>query len=178
MKLRECTAEQFKSAITEDPADKFAKTFVAKANMQEHWGYCMGAWEDDNLLGAIITTISKREPKVANLQLLHTFAKHRGRGVGRVLCEHSLSFARENGSVYFRVSAEPDAVAFYERIGFQMLGKQKSGCQLSMFRIDGDRFTDGDYDINDSVISKAVFKKGKGGCVEVFQKHNSLDGFF
>lgn len=178
MKLRECSSDQFKSAISDDPADKFAKTFVAKANMQEQWGYCTGAWEGDDLLGAIITTISKREPKVANLQLLHTFAKHRGKGVGRILCEHSLSSARENGAVYFRVSAEPDAVAFYERIGFQMLGKQKSGCQLSMFRINGNRFTEGDYDINDSVISKAVFKKGKGGCVEVFQKHNSLDGFF
>lgn len=169
MKLRECSAEQFKNAITDDPADKFAKTFVAKANMQEQWSFCIGAWdEDDSLLGAIITTISKRSPKVANLQLLHTFAKHRGKGVGRILCEDSLRFARQNAALYFRVSAEPDAVKFYERIGFTMLGKQKSGCQLSMFRITGDTFFDGDYSLENKPIYEAVHKKGKGGCVEVF----------
>lgn len=168
MKLRSCSAEEFKAAITDDPADKFAKTFVAKANMQQQWDYCIGAWDGDTLLGAIITTISKRSPKVANLQLLHTFAEHRGNQVGRILCEESLRFARQNDALYFRVSAEPDAVKFYERIGFIMLGKQKSGCQLSMFRINGDSFCDGDYSLENRPIYEAVHKKGKGGCVEVF----------
>ena len=174
MKLSNCSADQFKAAITDDPADKFAKTFVAKANMQDQWEFCVGAWDGDTLLGAIITTISKRSPKVANLQLLHTFAEHRGKGVGRVLCEDSLRFAREQEARYFRVSAERDAVKFYEKIGFEMLGEQKSGSQLSMFRIRGDSFSDGDYDIDDTVISKAVFRKGKGGCVKVFKEPVSL----
>lgn len=168
MKLHSCSAEQFKAAITDDPADKFAKTFVAKANMQEQWDFCIGAWDGDTLLGAIITTISKRSPKVANLQLLHTFAEHRGKYIGRILCEESLRFARQNDALYFRVSAEPDAVKFYERIGFTMLGKQKSGCQLSMFRIEGDTFEEGDYSLDNEPIYKAVHKKGKGGCVEIF----------
>ena len=178
MKLHKCTAEQFIAAITDDPADKFAKTFVAKANMQEQWDYCIGCWEDDQLLGAIITTISKREPKVANLQLLHTFSAHRGKGVGKILCEDSLKVAKENRAKYFRVSAEPDAVQFYEKIGFTMLGKQKSNCQLSMFRINGDTFADGDYSLDNDAIYKAVHKKGKGGCVEVFvQSSSPLENF-
>jgi hypothetical protein len=37
-----------------------------------------------------------------------------------------------------------------------------------MFRINGNDFSDGIYDINDPVINAAVYKKGKGGCVEVF----------
>lgn len=174
MKLRECNVDQFRAAITDDPADKFAKTFVAKANMQDQWEFCVGAWDGDTLLGAIITTISKRSPKVANLQLLHTFAEHRGKGVGRILCEDSLRFARENEALYFRVSAERDAVKFYEKIGFEMLGEQKSGSQLSMFKIRGESFSEGLYDIDDSVISKAVFRKGKGGCVKVFKEPVSL----
>jgi len=179
MKLRSCSAEEFKAAITDDPADKFAKTFIAKANMQQQWDYCIGAWDGGNtLLGAIITTISKRSPKVANLQLLHTFAKHRGNQVGRILCEESLRFAKSNDARYFRVSAEPDAVKFYEKIGFTMLGEQKSKCQLSMFKIQGDTFAEGLYDIDDSVISKAVFKKGKGGCVKVFSEPSSLSSWF
>lgn len=168
MKLRSCSAEEFKAAITDNPADKFAKTFVAKANMQNQWDFCIGAWEDDILLGAIITTISKRAPRIANLQLLHTFAEHRGKHVGTILCKDSLRFAIQNDALYFRVSAEPDAVKFYERIGFTMLGKQKSGSQLSMFRIEGDTFETGDYSLDNEPIYNAVHKKGKGGCVEIF----------
>lgn len=177
MKLRKTSRDEFVSFISEDKADKFAKTFVAKANMQEQWDFCVGCWEGEELLGAIITTISKRNPKVANLQLLHTFVKARGKGVGRLLCVDALSIARQNGAEYFRVSAEPDAVAFYERIGFVFLGEQKSGCQLSMFRINGESFSDGLYDIEDSVIYNAVNKKGKGGCVKVFFEPKGLEQF-
>jgi len=178
MMLRSVTAEQFSKAITEDPADKFAKTFVAKANMQEQWGYCVGAWDGDELMGAIITTVSKRKPHVANLQLLHTFAKHRRKGVAAKLCEDSLKYAKQFNAEYFRVSAEPDAVVFYERIGFKFLGRQKSGAQLSMFRIAGETFFDGEYDIEDPVIYKAVHKKGKGGCVDFFVENQGLTSFF
>lgn len=177
MKLRKTSREEFVSFISDDAGDKFAKTFVAKANMQEQWDFCVGCWDGEELLGAIITTISKRKPKVANLQLLHTFVKARGRGVGKILCLDSLSFARQNGAEYFRVSAEVDAIAFYERIGFVFLGEQKSGCQLSMFRINGDTFSDGLYTMEDSVIYNAVHKKGKGGCVKVFFEPTGLEQF-
>jgi hypothetical protein len=53
-------------------------------------------------------------------------------------------------------------------MGFKFLGKQKSGCSLSMFKINGKNFADGIYDLSDPVIHAAVYKKGKGGCVEVF----------
>jgi len=177
MKLHRCTADKFINAITDDPADKFAKTFVSKANMQEQWDCCVGAWDNDNLMGAIITTVSKRSPKVANLQLLHTFNAYRGKGVGKKLCEQSIDYAIQNGSVYFRVSAEPDAVAFYEKIGFSMLGKQKSGCQLSMFKIGGRTIKEAIYNIDDPIISKAVYKKGKGGCVEIFEQKQQITLF-
>ena len=177
MKLRKTSREEFVSFISEDSGDKFAKTFVAKANMQEQWEYCIGCWDEDELLGAIITTISKRFPKVANLQLLHTFVKARGKGVGKILCNASLAAARENGASYFRVSAERDAIAFYERIGFVFLGEQKSGCRLSMFRINGKSFSEGLYSIEDPVIYNAVNKKGKGGCVKVFFEPSGLEKF-
>ena len=77
MKLRSCSREEFVNAITEDKADNFAKTFRAKADMQDLWGNCMGLWDGDELAGAIIVSYSKRNPIIANLQLLHTFAKHR-----------------------------------------------------------------------------------------------------
>jgi len=88
--------------------------------------------------------------------------------VARVLTQDSLDRAQGLGTSYYRVSAEPDAVVFYESMGFKFLGKQKSGCSLSMFKINGKNFVDGIYDLTDPVINAAVYKKGKGGCVQVF----------
>jgi len=45
MTLRETTRDEFVAHITEDKADAFAKTFVAKADMQQQWQYCIGYWE-------------------------------------------------------------------------------------------------------------------------------------
>jgi len=183
LKLRKCTKAEFKDAISSDKADNFARTFIAKADMQEQWDYCWGAYtDDDELMAAIITTISKRKPYVANLQLLHTFAKHRGKGAARVLCDDSLRQVKKKGAQYFRVSSEIEAVGFYEKIGFKFWGRQKSGCQLSIFRIDGNTFAEGDYDYTDQMINNAIHKKGKGGCVEIFdlakdQQTPTLEGF-
>ncbi len=168
MKLRKCSREEFISNISTDPDDKFAKTFVAKADMLDQWGECWGVFEDTKVMAAIITTVSKRKPHVANLQLLHTFARYRGKGAARFLCEKSLVDMKSRGVSFFRVSSEPSAVGFYKKIGFKFWGKQKSGCQLSIFRITSDSFFNCEYDYTDSVIYNAVNKKGKGGCVEIF----------
>lgn len=169
MYLQPLTKEQFVSAISDDKADKFAKTFVAKASMQEQWGHCQGCFDGEgNLMGAIIVTKSKRLPTVYNLQLLHTFAVHRKKGVGRFLVESALRAIGNQTDTYFRVSSEPSAVGFYEALGFKFLGKQKSGSQLSMFRINGANPAEGIYSMSEEAIHKAVNKRGKGGCVEVF----------
>ena len=177
MKLSKCSRSEFIAAISTEKGDNFARTFVAKADMQEQWDECWGAFDDSGeLMAAIITTISKRKPFVANLQLLHTFVKHRGKGAAKVLCEDSLRQVKKRRAEYFRVSSEVDAVGFYEKIGFKFWGKQKSGCQLSIFRIDGNTFASGDYDYHDSMINNAIHKKGKGGCVEIFDLAKSQKG--
>jgi ribosomal protein S18 acetylase RimI-like enzyme len=169
MNLLPVTREQFIASISNDKADKFAKTFVAKATMQEQWLHCQGCWsEQGELMGAIIVTKSKRLPTVYNLQLLHTFGAFRKMGVGRFLVESILKQIGNETEAYFRVSSEPDAVGFYEALGFTFLGKQKSGCQLSMFRIDGPSPKNGIYSLDEEAIFKAVHKRGKGGCVVVF----------
>jgi len=167
MKLVKCSKELFTKYITDNKEDRFAKTFLSKATLQNQWDFCIGAY-DNELLGAMIITFSKREPKVANLQLIHTFFKHRGKKIGSKLMNYSLYLAMLNHCEYYRVSAEPEAVPFYKKLGLKMLGKQKSNCQLSMFKIIDENFKNGLYDLKDEVIKKAVYKKGKGGCVLIF----------
>lgn len=171
MKLRSCTRAEFVAAITTDKADGFAKTFVAKADMQEQWGECLGAFDDNGeLMGAIITTVSKREPKVANLQLLHTFVKHRRKGVAKELTIQSFTNVWAANAQYFRVSAEPGAVAFYESVGFRFWGLQKSGCSLSMFKVSGIDIENGIYDENDPVIRSALFSGKKGSLASSYEQ--------
>lgn len=164
VKLSKCEQPDFVAAISEDPADKFARTFVAKANTQGLWPHCVGAFDQD-LLGAIIVTISKREPRTANLQLLHTFARHRGRNVGTALVDFAFRHAKNHECEYFRVSAEHDAYGFYRKLGFHYWGRQKSGSWLSLFKIEGDRIAEGIYDPNDPNISRKLAATTRGGLV-------------
>lgn len=176
MKLHNCSRDDFIDAISEDSADNFAKTFRAKADMQKLWDRCMGLWDGDELAGAIIVSYSKRSPIVANLQLLHTFANHRRKGVAKTLCDWALRDCKLHSATYLRVSAEKPAVPFYEAIGMTMLGEQKSGSQLSMCRIRGNSWSDCEYSLVDSTIYNAVYKKGKGGCVKIFaDQQKSVD---
>lgn len=175
MKFEPIVRENFECLIDTKtyPQDKFAKTFVAKAKTMKLWNRCVAAIDEDTneIMGAIIVSFSKRQPVVANLQLLHTFYRHRGKGVGGKLCQWAFEHAQQNHADFFRVSAEPDAVEFYKKIGFEFLGKQKSGSQLSMCLIkEADSFSVANYDINNPYIQKAVLRKGKGGCVEFFKE--------
>lgn len=176
MKLRKTSKEEFVAHLTKLKEDRFAKRFVAKCNMMDHWDLCMGAWEGDELAGAIVVTISKRKPLVANLQLLHTFHKFRGRGVGSMLCDYAIKHAYDNDASYFRVSAEFDAVPFYEKYGFKMICRQKTA-QLAMFPLIRPDILENDMDNIDLYIWKQMKRKGKGGCVECFVEYKDVDKF-
>ena len=175
LQLRKCTRDEFIAAITEDKADGFAKTFRAKADMQKQWDECLGAFDSNGeLMGAIITTLSRTEPKVANLQLLHTFNKHRRKGVAKELTLRSYTDIVHRGAVYFRVSAEAPAVPFYESLSFTFWGKQKSGCSLSIFKVNG-ALEDGIYDENDPTIRKALYSGRKGSLASSYKSQESVD---
>jgi len=173
MKLRETNREEFVSHLTKRKEDRFAKRFVSKCNMMKAWDKCQGIWINDKLAGAIVVTISKRKPKVANLQLLHTFYEHRGKGVARALCEWAIQFAIENKVEYFRVSAELDAVVFYEKCGFKFICRQKTA-KLSMFRLTSAVVSENNFE-PDAYIWKQMIRKGKGGCVECYFEYKGVD---
>lgn len=174
--LRKATRDEFVKSLTDLKEDKFAKTFVAKCDMMEAWDQCRAIWVGDKLAGAIVVTISKREPKTANLQLLHTFHEFRGKGIGKELCEWAVGHAYENGAEYFRVSAELDAVPFYKKIGFDFICRQKTA-QLAMFRLSNETICKNDMLAIDDYIWKTMNKKGKGGCIECYIKFNGVENF-
>jgi ribosomal protein S18 acetylase RimI-like enzyme len=167
-RLHEVTREQFVNHLTDDPADKFAKTFRSKADMQDLWP-CIGAWRKTILLGAIAWTVTKKAPQVGNLQLLHTFNKHRGRNIGSGLCLYFLRVLCNERVPYFRVSSEPGAVVFYRKLGIKFVGRQKTAL-LAIGKIEGTTFHECNYSLKDEIVQKAIYRKGKGGCIEVFKR--------
>ena len=176
MLLKPTTRDEFVAALTDLKEDKFAKTFVAKCDMIEAWDKCQGVWIDDKLAGAIVVTVSKRKPSVANLQLLHTFHACRGKGVAKALCEWGVDYAKNNAAEYFRVSAELDAVAFYEKVGFKFVCRQKTA-KLAMFKLTSNVLTQNDMDFLDEFIWKTMNKKGKGGCIECYVEYKGVESF-
>jgi len=169
MKLIKINKDMFVSSITKNTLDKFAKTFVSKCDMINGWENCFGCVKNKDIMGAIVVTYTKKEPKCANLQLLHTFAKHRNKGVASFLCKKAFKKAVDDDCKYFRVSSEIDAVEFYRKIGFKFIGKQKSGTLLSIFKINGYEIKNGIYE-GDSYVLRKSKKKGKGGVVEFFKE--------
>jgi ribosomal protein S18 acetylase RimI-like enzyme len=170
--IHQVTKHQFVAAISDDVGDNFAKTFKARASAQNLWGDCFGYWKGEELLGAIITKYSsptsKRSPKKANLTLLHTFAKHRNKGIGSKLVQDAIDKAIKKGCQYFRVSSEPEAVEFYRKLGFKFLGKQKSGSYVSMCRLNGNNIKNGTFDWSDEFIGDDLTKRARGAVQEKF----------
>lgn len=159
--------DEFIRHITSDKADSFAKTFRAKCDMMRLWDKCFGLFEGDELCSAVIFTISKNNPAMMNLQLLHTFCKHRRKGYAKKLTLEILNSLI--GDVdYIRVSAEKTAVPFYESIGFKFLGEQKSGTLLSVCKVTSESIDECSFDKNDAYINKCLNRNGKGGCVKIF----------
>lgn len=171
MEIKEVKREEYVNFFTDRKNDKFAGTFISKCDMLNRWDDVIGLWDDSELLGAILVTLSKRKPIVANLQLLHTFFKHRGKSVGKILTEYSFKEAIKNDAKYFRVSSEPDALCFYQKIGFKFWGKQKSGCFFSIFKINDENIKNGIYDRENELIKKSISpSKMKGSVVELFEE--------
>jgi GNAT superfamily N-acetyltransferase len=166
--IRPVTKKQFIAAMTDHKDDKFAKTFVAKANTQNLWKDCVGYWKGNTLCAAIITKHTARDLKTANLSLLHTFAKHRAKGYGTMLVQDSLHEALRQGCLYYRVSSEFVAAPFYRKLGFKFLGRQKTA-ELSMFRLNGPSPKDGAYDITDSHIADSVMTKRRGALARSYE---------
>lgn len=173
--IRKTSREEFISSLTDLKEDKFAKTFVAKCDMIEGWDNCMTYWDQGEVAAAILVTLSKRSPKVANLQLLHTFYKHRGKGLAKKLVNWGVEYSFDNQAEYFRVSSELDSVGFYEKCGFKFVCRQKTA-KLSMFKmtspiIENNTFEPDDY------IWKTMNKKGKGGCIECYVSFKGIENF-
>ena len=145
-----------------DKKNNFAKTFIAKCDARNLWKDVTFVTEGSFVVGAGCYTISKRLPKIANLQLLFTFAEHRGKGAGKYLFNWLL-FLCMNAADYFRVSSEKSAVEFYKKEGLKFWGQQKSDTYLCFAKVNRDHVIPSLEYVKDEVTLKNINKETRGG---------------
>jgi GNAT superfamily N-acetyltransferase len=89
--------------------------------------------------GAIVgfSVVLPREGPEMDLDGLFVEPRFWRHGIGRLLVEYSVAFARAQGSSALYVVANPHAEAFYRRCGFEMLGTvlTRFGAGLSFRRV-------------------------------------------
>jgi GNAT superfamily N-acetyltransferase len=158
----------------EKNSDGFARVLVNKCDTYGLWDRTYGYFVNDKLVGVIVTTYSKRSPKTANLQLLFTYHIHRGNGYARDMVLKSIEQAYENGCEYYRISSEKKALPFYDKLGIKFFCEQKSGTQLSIFKVNDTIINEKDFEL-DEKMEKMYFRKGKGGCVKVLGEYTKDD---
>lgn len=80
--------------------------------------------EDDRLLGCVTLETDAAEGEVTKF-FVASDAKRRG--VGRALWDQVLAAAKEQELTRLTLDADPEAVPFYEAMGFRTIGKAPSG---------------------------------------------------
>jgi GNAT superfamily N-acetyltransferase len=82
-------------------------------------GYCIVA-EIDGAIAAYL--LVRMDGKEAFLRDLFVHPEYFRRGLGRTLFEEALQYARERGARRLTLDADPNAEAFYERLGMVRVG--------------------------------------------------------
>lgn len=143
MKIRPLRPEDDRTAFMSGDADldRFFRKFAGQNQFRLHIGTTYVAVADGEILGFVTVTATsltidnlpagqrKRLPRyplpALRVARLAVAQAARGRGIGRSLLRMSLGLAREMavrvGCVGVVVDAKPDAVEFYERLGFERL---------------------------------------------------------
>lgn len=55
---------------------------------------------------------------------------YRKRGIGKILMEHIIDYARQQNLPYLKLSAQTYVTAFYEALGFVVQGEEYLDCSI------------------------------------------------
>lgn len=125
----------FKSVITTGDTYVFNPN-TPKDSLHKHWfaDYMdtFVAVDNNEILGTYIIKPNQIDlgDHIANCSYMVN-PKHQGRGTGKLLCEHSISYAKEKGfsGIQFNivVSTNEAAVKLWQKFGFEIIGKTPRG---------------------------------------------------
>jgi GNAT superfamily N-acetyltransferase len=129
------------------PEEADALTQIA-LSAKRHWGYpdrWMEIWtpqltfspdyfqENETWVAEVdhpiaFYTLQERDGN-AWIENLWVLPEYIGQGVGKQLFLHAMSLSRESGYKVLQLEADPNAAAFYEKIGMHKIGERRSAIE-------------------------------------------------
>jgi ribosomal protein S18 acetylase RimI-like enzyme len=82
----------------------------------------VAAFDDDQILGCCM--LLEEEPGIARLRQMAVLNDLQGKGIGRALMNFAENLARDQGFRSVRMHARLNAVGFYEKVGYRIIGDQ------------------------------------------------------
>ncbi len=81
------------------------------------------ASEGGKVIGCVVLVRLDQQASKTQLIQMAVEREFQGQGVGRMLVEHLITFASENRVREIQIHAREDVTAFYERLGFEIVGE-------------------------------------------------------
>jgi GNAT superfamily N-acetyltransferase len=82
----------------------------------------IGCFEDDKLEGCCLLT--KTTPQTVKLRQMAVTSGLQGKGIGRVLLNFAENVARDKGFKKIIMHARKNALGFYEKLGYKVIGDE------------------------------------------------------
>lgn len=96
----------------------FSDEFLQQDAYQHH----IAAFENDKLIGILL--LKPIENKIFQMRQVAVDQNYQGKGIGSLLVEFSENFARQNNIYKIILHARINAVEFYLRQGYQIVGNE------------------------------------------------------
>ena len=82
------------------------------------------ALKDHSVIGCVILCPLNKERSKAQLMQMAVDIEHQGKGIGKMLVEHLLKFASQNGIKEVIIHSRSDVTSFYKQFGFNISGEE------------------------------------------------------
>ena len=82
------------------------------------------AYEDERMLGCCM--LVEEDPQTVRLRQMAVINDLQGKGIGRALMQFAENLARDRGYQKITMHARKNAMGFYEKLGYQKVGKEFS----------------------------------------------------
>ncbi|MDQ9037098.1 GNAT family N-acetyltransferase [Acinetobacter seifertii] len=117
--------------------EKDAKYIREQVFIQEQGITPEDEWDDFDAIAVHFMVYDKEQP-IATARLLpqHSVGRvavsmpYRKQGIGKILMQHIIDYARNQKLPYLKLSAQTYVTAFYEALGFQMQGEVYQDCGI------------------------------------------------
>ncbi|MEQ1134966.1 GNAT family N-acetyltransferase [Acinetobacter seifertii] len=118
--------------------EKDAKYIREQVFIQEQGIASEDEWDDFDATAVHFMVYDKEQP-IATARLLpqHSVGRvavlmpYRKQGIGKILMQHIIDYARNQKLPYLKLSAQTYVTAFYEALGFKLQGEVYQDCGIS-----------------------------------------------